>query len=157
MRLWKDYTTHMPTLIKLVQMTDGPVLEFGSGLFSTPLLHWLCAEKKRRLETHEANEDYFRFANKFRSGNHKIYLVEDWDLVGLGRHWSVVLIDHEDERRSVDALRMKDNADFVVLHDSETDHYGYEEVYLHFKHVHHWKDCRPWTTVLSNHKEIIGL
>ncbi len=157
MRLRKDYTTHMPIVIKLVQMTRGPVLELGSGVFSTPLLHWLCAESRRRLETYEDEKEFISFASKFRSRNHRIFLVEDWDKIDISRHWDVALIDHVTYRRSTDAIRLKDNADYIILHDSETDRYGYSGVYSHFKHIHHWKFCKPWTTVVSNHKDLFGL
>jgi hypothetical protein len=154
MTLRKDYTTHMPTLIRAVQITSGPVLELGSGVFSTPLLHWLCAESGRRLETYEDQEEFFRFANGFRSRNHRVFLVDDWAKVNLGRHWDVAFIDHVTERRATDALRLADKADFIVLHDSETDHYSYSEVYPHFKYIYHWKFCRPWTTVVSNSRDL---
>ena len=151
LNLRKDYTTHMPMLIRAVQATRGPVLELGAGVFSTPLLHWLCATDRRRLETYEDDKGIFEFANKFRSGNHKVHLVEDWDRIEIDKHWDVVLVDHGGDRRGVDALRLKDNAHYIVLHDSETDIYGYSGVYPHFRYIHHWKACRPWTTVLSNY------
>src|SRR3954465_681875 len=60
-----ETSTHFPLLIKLVQMTQGPILELGSGLFSTPLLHWLCFEQERELHTWEKYEHYLDFAKKF--------------------------------------------------------------------------------------------
>src|SRR3954454_11711777 len=73
-----ETSTHFPVLIKLIQMTDGPVLELGSGLFSTPLLHWLCFERAwcgkpgRRLYTWEAYAHYLEFAKKFQSPTHDV-------------------------------------------------------------------------------------
>ena len=158
MRFSKHYTTHMPVVIKLVQMTKGPVLELGSGVFSTPLLHWLCAESYRRLETYEDTEEYFKFAIRFKSKSHSIRFVEDWDQVGLGKHWDVVFIDHLTNRRSKDALRLKDNANYIILHDSEApEHYGYDKIYPEFKYIYHWKFCRPWTTIVSNFMDVTKL
>lgn len=154
-RYRKDYTTHMPMVIKLVQMTTGPVLELGSGIFSTPLFHWLCASDGRLLVTYEDVDEFYQFARKFRSKNHRIYFVEDWDKVDFTGHWDVVLVDHATDRRSVDTLRLKDSADYIILHDSEApEHYGYDKVYPHFKYVYHWRDCRAWTTVVSNTKDM---
>ena len=48
--------SHLPVLIKMVLMTDGPILELGTGFFSTPVLHWLCAEKKRKLVSYDSSE-----------------------------------------------------------------------------------------------------
>ena len=154
MRFKKEYTTHMPMLIKCVQMTDGAVLELGAGLFSTPLLHWLLAESRRDLFTYESDEKYLDFSISFRSRHHVIRLVDDWDKIDISGKWSVAFIDQVTERRAIDAIRLKDNCDYVVLHDSETDHYKYSTVYPHFKYRYDWTFCKPWTTVISNTKDV---
>lgn len=142
----------MPMLIKCVEISDGSVLEFGAGLFSTPLLHWLCFGRK--LITYEDNLSYYKFAKKFTSRNHTIRFVKDWNKIDLGKHWGVVLIDHISERRSVDAIRLKDKADYIVLHDTQSNDYKYNEVWKHFKYRYDWKACKPWTSVVSNFKDI---
>jgi len=157
MILDKRYSTHIPMLIKAVQLSQGPVVEFGSGMFSTPILHWLCMESGRPLETYENYGSYFNLVSQFADKNHKIVLVDDWDKIVLGQHYGVVFIDHLTIRRSIDALRVKDIADYVVLHDSQTDHYSYSKVYPGFKYIYHWKKERPWTTVLSNFKDLSNL
>jgi hypothetical protein len=158
MKIGKMYTTHMPMLIKAVLLTDGPVLELGAGMFSTPVLHWLCAGRGRRLVTYEAYAEYHRFAYKFRSRNHSVRLVDKWDDADLRGHWSVALIDHDADRRWVDALRLKDSVDYIILHDSEAPEvYGYDKVYSHFEHVFHWRNCVPWTTVVSNLVDLMEL
>jgi len=155
MRFRKAYTTHIPVLIKAIQTSDGPVMELGSGLFSTPLMHWLCAEKRRKLVTYESVPEYYEFAKQFRSRNHHIRLIDSWDKIDTQTHWSVVLIDHIKERRAIDAIRLKDTVDYIILHDSGGEKvYGYDKVYPHFKHIYHWKFCTPWTTVVSNFKDL---
>ena len=154
LRLLKEYTTHQAMLIKYITKTDGVVLEFGSGPFSTPIIHWLCAKNKRLCYTFEDDQNYYQFARQFRSRTHKIRFVEDWDKLEFKDRYSVVLIDHITERRAIDAIRLKDQADFILLHDTEdiikNNVYGYDRVWPHFKHVYHWKDCKPWTSVVSN-------
>ena len=135
-------------------MTDGPVLELGSGLFSTPLLHWLCAESRRRLLTFEDVREYYDFARQFSSKTHTIHFVRDWDKIDISREWDVVLIDHPVKRRYVDAIRLKDNAKYIILHDTDRHDYRYDEVWPHFKYIYHWKFGMPWTSVVSNYKEI---
>ncbi|MBN1168259.1 hypothetical protein JXA63_00055 [Candidatus Woesebacteria bacterium] len=155
MKYHKPWTTHIPMLIKAVQITDGPVLEIGSGPFSTPLLHWLLAEANRKLVTYESDKEYFNAAQRFKSRSHSIRFVENWDKVDFGKnHWSVCLIDHEIERRQIESVRLKNIVDFFVLHDTNHPDYGYDNVWPHFKHIHHWKYCRPWTSVVSNFKSI---
>ena len=146
----------MPMLIKAVQASEGPILEIGSGLFSTPLLHWLCHEKGRRLITYENNEDYFKFAKGFQSKNHRIRLVKDWEEIENKKRWGVILIDHEPaEQRRADILKFKDSADYIVIHDTEREsRYGLKDVWPHFKYRRDWKACKPWTTVVSNFKDL---
>jgi hypothetical protein len=155
-RFPKGWSTHMPMLIRLVQMTDKPVLEIGSGLYSTPLLHWLCKERNVKLITYEDTPEYFKFAKSFQSRNHSIRFVEDWKNIDVETNWGVVLIDHHpEEQRGKDIMRLKDKADYFVLHDSEKEIvYGYDKVWEHFKYRYDWKDCKPWTTVLSNSKDL---
>lgn len=150
----KYWTTYMPMLIKAVSLTHKDVLEMGSGFFSTPLLHWIC-KYKNKLYTYENNEFFYSFARQFQSSTHRIRFLENWDDLKIDRHWGVVFMDHQpDERRGKDAVRFKDNADYIVIHDTGDDIFGDTAVWGHFKYRYDWKDCRPWTTVLSNFKEL---
>ena len=155
--LRKNYSTHLPLLMKMVLGTGGPVLEFGAGVFSTPVLHWLCSENRRELVTYENDLECYKFAKQFRSRNHKIVFVKDWGEISLDKHWSVVLIDHGPLlRRSVDAIRFKNNADFIVLHDTEEKsepYYNYDSVWPHFKFRYDHELANPRTTVVSNFKD----
>lgn len=146
--LKKEWSTHLPMLIKSIMEIKGDVMELGAGIFSTPVLHWLCLGRK--LTTYEDNEDYYNFAKRFRSKNHQIKLVNNWDKIKFKKHYSVVLIDHSAKRRKIDVIKLKDKVDYIVLHDSNGDAYGYDEVFKHFKYRYDWKYCKPWTTVLSN-------
>ncbi len=148
--LSKQSSTHLPVLIKLVQATTGPVAELGSGVFSTPVLHWLCLGRK--LVTYENNKEYFDFAYKFRSRKHVTVLLNKWKEVNARKHWSVVFIDLEPSaERGKAAIRQKDTADFVVLHDSENpEQYGYTEVWQHFKYRYDYYHVDASTTVVSN-------
>ena len=127
----------------------------GAGIFSTPLLHWLSAEHNRKLVTLESSEEYMGFARNFKTGKHEIQFVENWDKIDiLNEHWSVVLVDHGIERRVIDTIRLKDNADYIILHDTEVGIYGYDKVWSHFKYIYHWKYEKPWTSVVSNLKTL---
>lgn len=149
-------STHFPMLIKTVQMTYGTVLEMGSGIFSTPLLHWLCFGKNRKLITVEHYKHYLDFAEKFRTDWHEVMYVDPKKFVEFDEHFSVVFIDHSPKSprtRGDDALLFKDKADFVVLHDAGIGghkKYGYDQIYSQFKYRFDWDGCIPNTTVLSN-------
>lgn len=154
-KLKKQWGTHIPMLVKAVQKTDGPVLELGAGFYSTPLLHWLCAESRRRLFTYEGNKGFFDQIKSFQSRTHSVRFVDDWDTTDFDKkHWSVALIDHDADRRNIDIIRLKDCVDYIVIHDTEKDLYEYDKVWEHFKYIHHWKFCKPFTTVVSNFFDI---
>ena len=152
------WSSFIPTLLKAVQNTEGPILELGSGLFSTPLLHWLCAEQGRKLSTYENTQEYYKFARKFRTKTHKIKFVTDWAKEDFDKKkWSVVLIDHTPPiRRTTDALRLKNRAQYIVLHDTQEKswhYYGYKKLWPKFKNIYHWEyglSYLPRTSVVSN-------
>lgn len=147
-------------LLKTVGRSDGHVLELGAGIFSTPLLHWLCKDRNIKLVTLENNIDYFNFARQFRSRLHSIKFIEKTEDFPVRGHWGVVFIDHEMpyQKRGEDAVRFKDNANYIVLHDTETEKlYGYDKIWEHFKYRYDWRECRPWTSVVSNFKDLSWL
>ena len=160
--LSKEYTTHMMVLVKVVQISEGPIIELGGGLFSTPLLYWLCAEARRPLVTYEDNKDFSRFLTSFVSRSHTIHMIDDWDEINLGNHWGMAFVDHDPvndptnitKRRQYDILRLKDKADYIVIHDSNDKGYGDGIFWNNFKYVHHWTWATPNVTVVSDLKEI---
>ena len=154
MRKTQAWTTHIPMLIKAVQMTDGPVMELGAGMFSTPLLHWLCYENNRKLATYEINDRYAKFAKGFSSKNHQIFHVSDYGEIDTETHWDVVLVDHSTDERAKDIIRLKDKANYIVIHDTHSNAYGYDKIWKHFKYIHHWKFTKPFTSVVSNFKNL---
>ena len=155
---YKSHGTHMPVLLKVIAKTKGDVCEVGGGFNSTPLLHWMCRDRK--LVTYENNEDYYRFARHFRSKIHKVRKVDVWEDMDFDHHWSVVLIDHRADgdfdtrgmQRGDDAIKFK-NADILILHDTEPEnykHYRYDLVFPKYKYRADWTDCKPHTSIVSN-------
>lgn len=157
--LKKSQTTHIGVLVKVLEASDGDVVELGAGPASTPLLHWLCKEMNRKLITYENNPDYFNFAKSFHSRGHQIISVGDWNSIDTKTHRGLVFVDHAPaERRGPDAIRFKDSADYIIMHDTEKpDDYGYDEVWPNFKYSYTWKECRPWVSVVSNTKDLSWL
>ena len=161
--LSKEYTTHMKVIVKMVEASEGPIIELGGGLFSTPLLHWLCAEERRTLITYDDNRDFDRFLRSFVSRSHTIHLIDNWDDIDINAyHWGLAFVDHSPvndpinttSRRQYDMLRLKDKADYIVVHDSNEKEYGDGSFWNNFKYVHHWTWATPNVTIVSNIKEI---
>lgn len=153
----KTLTTHMGVLVKVLQMSEGDVVELGAGPASTPLLHWICKDMNRRLISYENDPKFYNLARLYRSKMHSIIFVENWDDdLDTKIHRGVVFIDHYPEiRRGTDVIRFKDSADYIVMHDTEKEEKnGYEKIWLHFKYSYTWRECRPWVSVVSNFKEV---
>lgn len=153
-RIPQKFSSHLPLLIEAVYDTEGDVLEMGMGLYSTPVLHWmLFTDPRRKLVSLESDKRFVDMLGGFRSQNHEIRHVTDWDSEPIERPWSVVFIDHDENRRSIDAIRVANYAMLVVLHDTchaTEKKYGYEKVYPHYKYQFKFEGVRPKTTVLSN-------
>lgn len=146
-------------LVRAFDQSEGDVLELGTGYYSTPLLHWMCVMTGRKLISYDTQEEWaVKAKDMWGKDGHEIYYAPDLDVVDLAdRHWGLVLVDHSPYiRRQIDALRLKDHADYLVLHDTEpreAKRYGYPEVYKHFKYVYQYTKYSPWTAVVSNFKE----
>lgn len=150
------YSSHLPVLIKAVEKTDGDVLELGTGLFSTPVLHWLCNTNKRHLVSYDNDEEYFNIIKNYANDNHQIHLISNWNEIDIEVPWDVVFIDHPEDRRIKDALRVANFAKYIVIHDTgwwlkrKMAIYN-KELFPFFKYRVDFRiDRRMQTTLLSN-------
>lgn len=152
--------SHIPVLVKLMEHVNKPVLELGVGYSSTPLLHWLCKDKRITLysaETDNVWADRFKeYSDQF--SHYLFYVNNDWNWAFIDdfipRKLGLVFVDNRPAKKRVsNAVYFKDRADFIVLHDSElADHpaYKYDRAYKHFKYVYHYTKVKPYTAILSN-------
>jgi hypothetical protein len=148
--------THLPLLTAVMCKTTGPVIEFGCGDNSTPVLHEICDVMHRQLVTVENNPAWIKRVIHMQSDNHIFVRVKNWDDIykQVWPAWDVVFIDHAPgERRIIDILKLKDVANHIVVHDTEEPAYNYEPVLQQFKYRYDCRLLKPWTTVVSNKKE----
>lgn len=118
----KSNSTHIPVLIKLLSKTTGDVLEIGTGVYSTPLLHWLCYENDRKLLSLESSDEYIEYAKQFEDTFHAVKKVNDYGEFQDDRQWGVVFIDHFPlEDREIQLKKYISNAQYVVVHDSTSE------------------------------------
>lgn len=145
-----SYSNHRVLLWEALQLTDGDVIEFGSGEGSTPYLRKYCAENNRFFFSYENN---LSWAEKTKSN-----FLTDWDCVNYVKI-DVLLIDHAPgERRKIDLIKYKDAAKIIVVHDSEPkgwngSDYGVRELFSQFKYKADVMPIHPegaWATILSN-------
>jgi len=161
MRISVNYGTHLPALIKAMSLTSGDVLELGTGVFSTAYLHYACLLSKRHLVSYDNNQEWIKWADYYRSPDHEIKYVDDWDKADIEKPWDVVLIDHSpDFRRKEEIKRLANWAKYIVIHDSSKTYYytyGYWEIHSLFKYRKIWKGDQRRTDVLSNFVDLQNL
>jgi len=153
--------SHLPILCKAFEHSDGPILEMGTGYWSTPILDMLCKlRKKRHILSLENDPEYYEINKaKYQSSYHDVKLINDWDNAPIDDNfWGLVLIDHRPAlRRKTDIVRLRLKAYYILAHDSEQEinqFYRYDRVYKHFKYRYEFKDCPPETTIFSNFSDL---
>lgn len=162
MRYTPAWASHLPILIKVMAISKGPVLEMGIGLFSTPLLHWLCLDSKRLLISYENDKRFYDSNQAFASPLHQIHYVTNWDEADIEHtHWGLAFIDHAPpERRHIDVARLAKTADYIVIHDSQRhleQYFHYKEIYGLFKYKYVYRKVKPHTSVLSNFYDLTNI
>ena len=151
--------THIPMLVKVFELTQGDVLELGSGFFSTTLLRWLCQMNGRTLYSLESHDHYYQLALKKPAEYHKVIKVNyNWDSPLLEKHWGMVLVDHwPNERRWKEIEKLANFAEYIIIHDSnlsDVKRYGYEKIWGLFKYRYDYTKLNPNTTVVSNFHDL---
>jgi len=129
-----------------LNVTDGNVVEFGSGWGSTSYLREYCKQSGRSFETYDNGEEWAKL--------HKSTFVPDNNWESINPKGSVILIDHAPgEQRHIDIKRLVDNFDIFVVHDTEPfgqGDYRYNNIFPLFKYRIDIKSTNLWATALSN-------
>lgn len=150
------YGTHLPCLIKALSKTTGDILELGTGVFSTPYLRYQCMLADRLLVSYENYREWYDFMLKYWTSNknHQINFIEKYSDAPIQKEWDVVLIDQTpDVSRSEEAMRLKDLAKYIVIHDSNPSNHRvthYDKIYPYFKYKIDWTGDKNRSTVISN-------
>jgi hypothetical protein len=157
------YGTHLPCLIKIMERTDGDVLELGMGVFSTPYLHYKCLLDNRKLVSYENFKEWMHFFIRYgyENENHEINFVENYKEADIDKEWDLVLIDQTpDSSRIEEVKRLSLKAKYIVIHDSNENMdnvYHYSEIYPMFKYKKVWSNDSNHATVLSNYFDLEDL
>lgn len=139
----------MPVLLKLLSITSGEVLEIGTGIYSTPLLHWYCFANGRKLVSVENDEKYLPYAQYFEQAGHEIAT----DIPSTGEFDIVFIDSFPHENREAVARQFADRAKYIVIHDYD----GRELYHNDFKYSYHYCKAHPETIVLSNLVDLSNL
>ena len=148
--------THIPVLVEYLQKTKGDVLELGMGIGSSLILHEMCRDRK--LVSYEDLEPYMNYFTNLRTSWHDVLLASDWNTIDIVKPWSIVFVDTSPgpSRRDL-ARKVKDVADYVIVHDTEPQHdrfYRFRRMFEAFKYRKDYTFSSVHTTVLSNKIEL---
>jgi hypothetical protein len=159
------FSSHQPLLIHLLNtIKEGPVLEFGMGLNSSPLMNLICGMQGRYLLSVDTDKKWFGKFTSYKKKGHGILFVKEaeirhWDHSMFNTKYSIVFVDGSPaELRQPFIERIKGQADYIVVHDTECVFQGLTNCYAYdfssFKHVYHFKTVPPMTSLLSDLDEI---
>ncbi len=157
MRIQDRPATHIPLLVRVFEKSEGNVLEIGTGYFSTLILNWLCSIHDRKLVSYESDPRWYKRAQN-NSINSEVRLIESWDDLKADEYWGMIFVDHGPaERRIEEIKKFKDNCDYMVIHDTQPQanvYYRYSHIWSLFKYRYDYTKIIPWTSVVSNVKEL---
>ena len=150
--------SHIPLLLRIIEISRGDILEIGTGYYSTSLFHWMAQMTKRHCYSYENNPEWFEKAKKFKSEFHHIIFIDDWNKLPDGKHWGLVFVDQSPSHsRRVAIAKYANSTDYIVAHDSEVEaqpHYHLERTLLTFKYRFNYKKLVPNTAVVSNFHDL---
>lgn len=123
LRYMNPIASHQPVLFEAIKKTSGSILELGAGDYSTEIIHKMAGD--RMIFT---IDDHIEWIDNFRhleSDTHSFQHLSNDLFTFIGLDWSVVLVDlYTWEQRMWAIEKLKDTADFVVIHDAEGKNLG---------------------------------
>lgn len=149
------YATHLPHLIRAVLIAGGPVLELGTGDYSTPILREICRHQKRALTSFENDPVWFGKFNDLPLDSflsiHKV--APDWSDLHLDLDYSVIFLDlHPPEFRKPVLERIWKRGDIIVAHDSEVLAFDWAQCKYHHEFT---SPEGPKTMVAGNTLDVV--
>jgi hypothetical protein len=157
------YETHRFVLEKLIeQFQVKNVLEFGMGVFSTPIFLKGC-DKVLSIEMQE--EEWFnKVVNMYKDENKFQALLKLGPMEAcnyakvLSETFDLVFVDGHGDSRVQQAESVMGKTNIIVLHDTEAKVYHWERMVIPEGWT--WLDVtelNPWTSVLTNKEEVVKL
>ena len=155
----ESVATHIPLLVRVFDLSEGDVLEVGTGYFSTLVLHWLATISQRQVYSYESKESWYGRAKKYENAYHHIVLCNDWETADFDqRRWGMAFIDHSPGwRRPREVARLANLAEYIVIHDTDPEregHYEFSKVWGLFKYRYDYNRLWPSSAVVSNFHDL---
>jgi len=150
--------SHLILLTRVFDLSKGPVLELGTGYFSTLLLHWLATTYQRQVYSYESKPYWYQRAKKYESQYHHIVLCADWPSAPIEQTWGMAFVDHSPGlQRPREVIRLAPWAAYIVIHDTQQEsdgEYQFSTAWPSFKYRYDYTKVLPWTSVVSNFHDL---
>lgn len=154
------YATHLPVLEFLLDYIQPKrTLEWGMGLYSTPLLIEKTKQEVLSVET-TSIEWYIKIRDKFKSYDKFKNVMVSNTLEMLpkveGKKWDLIFNDGDVDSRHIIAQMAQYWDSVIISHDTQEKQYFYNAIFLRDDWV--WMDIMDysvWTSVLCNKSEIL--
>jgi len=167
MRQYRDSgyaaATHWPVLMRVIEASSGPILECGTGKFSSPILRTMAYLQQRHVEAYDSDPDWYAKAKELENGYYRVHLIksEDWPNLPIDQRYGLVFVDQAPTYyRRVTLRRFANNADYLVVHDSEIGaqrKFHLERTLQTFRYRFDYAGLRPHTSVVSNVIDVVQL
>ena len=150
------YGSHQHILIKILPKIDNDIVEFGVGIFSTPVFYNHVFKYNGFFLAFETDASYVSQFKSYECDNFKIIHVKNWNDVYnndmLDKSWNLVFVDqHPWEPRLVTIQKMIDKCDYLILHDAQ---HLKERPFKYLKEFGAGTAEEPSTLICSNFKSI---
>ena len=153
--------SHVPLLVRVFTLSEGDVLELGTGYFSSLILKWMSTLSHRKVFAYENRQYWDKKAKEKQTEFYKVKLINSYNDAPIERKWGMAFVDHgPNSRRVVEIKRLADYADYIVIHDTNPewdDIYHYSKIWKLFKYRYDYKLYHPHTSVVSNFKDLSNI
>ena len=153
--------SHLPLLMRIIDISQGDMLELGTGYYSTVLFHWMGQMMKRHVYSYENNKAWYEKVKKYESEFHHIILIDDWNELPTDKHWGIIFVDQTPVRwRRMAIAKYAKDADYIVAHDTQVERqrrFHLERTLQTFKYRFDYQKLMPNTSVVSNFIDVTQL
>lgn len=118
------YGSHQPVLSYVLDKIDKPVLELGSGMYSTQLIHEQVKDKGIEIVTVDHDRGWLKKYEPLKSSKHKLVFcrvahAKDFYKANI-KPWGLVFVDIGDwTSRGYAVLTLKNSTDYMIIHDCD--------------------------------------
>jgi len=159
---YDPYASHLPAMCFILGRLGRAIrsiLEVGSGFYSTPFFRAFASSVlKTEHVILESDEGWAAYVASLFDVFVRPFKVNELPDDIVQRHWDLAFIDClAESTRAQHALTLKNNADVIVLHDSNPDWdvaYEYSAIIPLWKYAHHFTATYPHTLVLTDEDDI---